>query len=48
LEPPGRREYISIWDWKGYDYLSVIATQKLERAVTTFTENGNAARQLPD
>jgi hypothetical protein len=27
---------ISIWDWKGYEYLDVTATQKLERAVTTF------------
>jgi hypothetical protein len=27
---------ISIWGWKGYDYLDVTATQKLERAVTRF------------
>jgi hypothetical protein len=27
---------ISIWGWKGYDYLDVTATKKLERAVTTF------------
>jgi hypothetical protein len=27
---------ISIWDWKGYEYLSVTATRKLEDAVTRF------------
>lgn len=27
---------ISIWDWKGHDYLYVTTTQKLERAVTRF------------
>jgi hypothetical protein len=33
---------ISIWGWKGYDYLDVTATQKLERAVTRF----DRARQM--
>jgi hypothetical protein len=27
---------ISIWDWKGYAYLDVTATQKLEQAVARF------------
>ena len=27
---------ISIWGWKGYDYLYVTTTQKLEQAVTSF------------
>jgi hypothetical protein len=33
---------ISIWDWKGYDYLYVTATQKLERTVARF----NRQRQM--
>jgi hypothetical protein len=33
---------ISLWDWKGYDYLDITATQKLERAVTRF----DRARQM--
>jgi hypothetical protein len=33
---------ISIWDWKGYDYLDITATQKLERAVARF----DRARQM--
>jgi hypothetical protein len=33
---------ISIWGWKEYEYLSVTATQKLERAVTRF----DRARQM--
>ena len=33
---------ISIWDWKGYDYLYVTATQKLEQAVASF----DRARQM--
>jgi len=27
---------ISIWGWKGYSYLSITATKKLEQAVTRF------------
>ena len=27
---------ISIWGWKEHDYLHVLATQKIERAVTRF------------
>jgi hypothetical protein len=33
---------ISIWGWKGYGYLSITATQKLERAVARF----DRARQM--
>jgi len=33
---------ISIWDWKGYAYLYVTATQKLERTVANF----DRARQM--
>ena len=36
---------LSVWDWKGYEYLAITATQKLERAVTRF----DRARQMqPD
>jgi hypothetical protein len=27
---------ISVWGWKGYDYLDIAATKKLDRAVTKF------------
>ncbi len=33
---------ISIWGWKGYDYLDITATKKLEQAVTSF----DRARQM--
>jgi hypothetical protein len=33
---------ISIWGWKGYEYLDITATQQLERAVTRF----DRARQI--